>query len=119
MRILVGIGPRRVGSSLLLVCLLGCHPFDADPKGDSPMQESQALLTGALDISVGSHHACALRNDHTLQCWGDNRWGQLGDGTTTARLRPTPVSGLTNVTGISVGNLLLPLLGSTYNFSCA
>src|SRR6516164_8625254 len=101
MQKLVGIGPRWAGSSLLLVSLLGCHPFDASHEGDSPTQESRALLTGALDISVATHHACALMNDHTVQCWGDNRWGQLGDGTTTARLRPTPVSGLSDVTGIS------------------
>ena len=119
MQMLAGIGPRRVGSSLLLVTLFGCHPFGADHQGDSPMQDDQALLTGALDISVASQHACALMNDHTVQCWGDNRWGQLGDGTTTARLRPTLVSGLSNVTGISVGSLLLPLLFNTYSFSCA
>lgn len=35
--------------------------------------------------------------DATARCWGSNEMGQLGDGTTTDRLVPAPVPGLTNV----------------------
>ena len=24
-------------------------------------------------------HTCGLKTDDTLWCWGDNRWGQLGN----------------------------------------
>ncbi len=38
-----------------------------------------------------SEHAVALKNDTTLQAWGRNDFGQLGDGTTTNRPSPGAV----------------------------
>ena len=53
--------------------------------------------------------SCAVLADSTVKCWGVNTSGQLGDGTTTNRSSPTPVSGLSNVLKIAVGK----------NHSCA
>jgi len=39
-------------------------------------------LTGVEQISAGAAHACALRTDGSVWCWGDDEVGQLGDGTT-------------------------------------
>ena len=36
-------------------------------------------------------HACAMHSDGSVSCWGNNRFGQLGDGTFETRLVPTPV----------------------------
>ena len=36
-------------------------------------------------ISAGSTHSCAVYGDGTLECWGDNGRGQLGQGYTSAR----------------------------------
>ena len=36
-------------------------------------------------------HTCAVRSDRTLWCWGENRFGQLGDGTTSDRVNPRRV----------------------------
>lgn len=36
-------------------------------------------------------HFCAVDRQGAVQCWGDNQWGALGDGTTTARALPVRV----------------------------
>ena len=32
-------------------------------------------------ITAGKLHSCAIVNDGSVQCWGSNAYGQLGDGT--------------------------------------
>ena len=52
------------------------------------------LANGIRGITVGTSHTCALNAAGGARCWGDNVYGQLGDGTTTTRLAPAGVSGL-------------------------
>lgn len=42
-------------------------------------------------LGVGAHHACAIRANGTLWCWGDNAFGALGDNSSEP-LRATPVN---------------------------
>jgi alpha-tubulin suppressor-like RCC1 family protein len=60
-------------------------------------------LTGVTAIAAGFKYSMALKSDGTVWTWGDNEYGQLGDGTKTARNIPVKVSGLTGVTAIAAG----------------
>ena len=55
-------------------------------------------------ISSSEHHSCALRENKTVQCWGRNQVGQLGDNTTKRRLLPVTVTGISNAIAISTGD---------------
>jgi len=50
----------------------------------------QGLDSGAMMLSVGRNHTCALVRQ-AVWCWGNNRYGQLGDGTVDDRPMPVRV----------------------------
>ncbi len=58
--------------------------------------------TMRVDVSDGSARtsSCALRADGTVLCWGANDLGQLGDGTTVDRAKPTRVAGIADAAEI-------------------
>ncbi|MGY8716118.1 MAG: hypothetical protein ACKVI6_06730, partial [Candidatus Poseidoniales archaeon] len=37
------------------------------------------------------YHTCAILDDGSVSCWGNNGQGQLGDGTTNDRFTPTAI----------------------------
>ena len=61
------------------------------------------LTRAVVAVAAGSAHTCALLDSGFVYCWGENSQGQLGDGTTTDRVRPTLVKGLNAVTAIDAG----------------
>ncbi len=46
----------------------------------------------ATDVRVGGEFSCALRSDGVVRCWGRNRHGQLGNGTTQDAHTPVTVA---------------------------
>jgi alpha-tubulin suppressor-like RCC1 family protein len=45
-------------------------------------------------LSAGQYrHTCAVTTGNLAYCWGENSYGQLGDGTLKIRRRPTAVAG--------------------------
>jgi alpha-tubulin suppressor-like RCC1 family protein len=44
-----------------------------------------------VQIALGTDHSCALQQDGSARCWGDNAYGQLGTGTIYDYTEPTRV----------------------------
>jgi alpha-tubulin suppressor-like RCC1 family protein len=77
-------------------------------------------LAGIVQLTAGGLHTCALLNDTTVACWGDDGEGQLGNGVRSlATLTPSAVAALTNVT--SVVAMGPSVMGSdlSYEYTCA
>jgi alpha-tubulin suppressor-like RCC1 family protein len=69
------------------------------------------LSGGVLAVARGdgnpanslNNHLCALLSDGTVKCWGDNTYGQLGDGTKTSSSTAVAVLGLNGATAVAAG----------------
>jgi len=52
---------------------------------DVPYRTVRGIVAGfendVAAISAGGAHTCAIRKDNQVKCWGENNYGQLGDGT--------------------------------------
>jgi alpha-tubulin suppressor-like RCC1 family protein len=83
---------------LAAMLVTGCTRFDV------------TLDAEATAIAADYRHACVIRTDRTVACWGDNRTAQLGDGTTDNSFDELrPVAGIDDVRELAVGE----------DFSCA
>ena len=62
-------------------------------------------ITDAVAVTAGPSHSCALHENGTISCWGDNDDGQLGDGTGgefgDESLVPVRVNGISDATAVA------------------
>ena len=83
---------------------------DGQLDNHSTPTQTSSLGTGrtAVAITAGEYHTCAILDDGTVSCWGDNGFGRLGDGTTTDRNTPTQTSSLRNRIELQLQYLQVP-----------
>jgi alpha-tubulin suppressor-like RCC1 family protein len=65
------------------------------------------LFTNSLQaqqVAKGPNFSVVVRNDGTLWAWGDNTYGQLGDGTNTFRYTPVQIGTASNWKAVWVGD---------------
>jgi cysteine-rich repeat protein len=58
---------------------------------------------GVTQLAIGANHACIVREGGTVRCWGNNRFGELGDQSTNTSYTPVDVPGLTGVVQVAAG----------------
>jgi alpha-tubulin suppressor-like RCC1 family protein len=99
-------------------CPNGCSTMESGTTSDDGPTSPTSPDAGPASVktlAAGGDHTCALFTDGTVKCWGDNSYGELGDGVATldsgidgaivVNARPVVVAGLSkNVTGIAVGD---------------
>jgi len=115
------------GSCVISSCTGGFVDCDADPSNgcevDTDTSHSNCgacgsvcadtctagtcMITPPRDITAGgafgSDFACIMRASGSVNCWGDNSSGQLGDGTTTASATAVRVLGVSDAVSLSAG----------------
>ena len=102
----------------------GYNSFGQTGNGNTANQLSPVSVIGltgvVLSLSLQAQSTCALIAGGSVECWGVNGWtGGLGDGTTTNRLSPTQVSGLTSgISAISTGDYYGCALSSAGSLKC-
>ncbi|MCX6014460.1 MAG: hypothetical protein NT020_02525 [Chloroflexales bacterium] len=90
---------------------------DADNRGDETGEMGDDLDTVYLGsgrtakaIASGKAHTCALLDDNTLKCWGENDEGQLGLGDTNYRGYSSGDYGMASVATVDVGSRMISQL---------
>ena len=81
------------------------------PSGTPPMDNRGTAVVVPLtlgsarvvELALGLLHTCVRLDNREVWCWGDNRKGQLGDGTTTSRGTPQRWMGSGQVEQIAAG----------------
>ena len=105
--------PVKGSTKLTAHWTAGSGQWNTSPKqGPDSGQTKVTLVPPAArgirfsQVSAGDDHSLALGSDGNVYSWGANKYGQLGDGTTTDRLTPVQIpkpTGVNRFTQVSAG----------------
>jgi alpha-tubulin suppressor-like RCC1 family protein len=105
----IGDGEPPVGEPVES-CMTGGTPpmsFDCSKTASQVIGDADAPLADVAQLTVGSTHVCALRSGTeagTVDCWGDNRAGQLAQpADITNHIRATQIADLFGVAEVDAG----------------
>jgi alpha-tubulin suppressor-like RCC1 family protein len=59
-------------------------------------------ITTATSVSSNVFNSCVVLSGGGVDCWGENKYGQLGDGSESSSSIPVSVSGIDDATAVSV-----------------
>jgi alpha-tubulin suppressor-like RCC1 family protein len=88
---------------LAAVAAAACGQVTDTADSHDDAADSDGGLPPRGQIAAGAFHTCARVVDGTVRCWGENFYGQLGDGTTTDRATPVAIADLTGVADLAAG----------------
>jgi alpha-tubulin suppressor-like RCC1 family protein len=83
-----------------------CYVYDVYGSGSWPCSSAPVAVAGRLTfaaLSAEGGHACGLTMSGAAYCWGDNSFGELGDGTATTSVTPVAVGGNLTFATVSAG----------------
>jgi alpha-tubulin suppressor-like RCC1 family protein len=75
-------------------------------------------ISNAMSLSAGHNHTCAVLRTGSVQCWGNNQFGQLGNRSTVNSSVPVPVSGISNAVVVTAGGEHSCAVLSTGSLQC-
>jgi alpha-tubulin suppressor-like RCC1 family protein len=78
---------------ILIAILTACGEDATAPTSPDSLTPAATAVQAPsfLELAAGWYHTCGIATDGRAWCWGLNRDGELGDGTTTDRSTPTRV----------------------------
>jgi alpha-tubulin suppressor-like RCC1 family protein len=77
----------------------------------------KGLSSGVVAISAGYEDACAVLTDGTLQCWGNNTEGELGNSSVLGSLVPVTVAGV-SASVVALGYFYTCVVNSAGGVEC-
>lgn len=110
--------PRWMMTLAVLVAAACGEPL-APEDAESLQVQAAGLVSPAMFMDGSSYSSIAVKADGTVWAWGNNAYGQLGDGTTTNRLTPVRAAGLSSARYAFMGHnhsLVLKADGTVWAF---
>ncbi len=107
----VSVGSYNTACALTNEGVVKCWGYNEDHElGDGTVENKfepvsvLGLPAGIKAISAGGYHNYALTKSSGIICWGDNGYGEIGNGTLDPAILPTYAAGMTSgINSVSAG----------------